>query len=96
MKKDNTQTLKEAITDLLKAYRLDGKINELNLISSWEKITGKVTANRTKDIYIKDKSLFVHIDSAALKHELSMNKSKIISELNKEAGSEVITELVIR
>ena len=94
MKKSNDQTLKEVINELLKAYKLGNKLKEVRLIDSWEKIVGKLINKHTKNLYIKKKVLFVKLDSAALRNELSYARQKIINALNKEAKGEVIENIV--
>jgi predicted nucleic acid-binding Zn ribbon protein len=94
--KHNEHTLKEAIEQLLKAYRLDGKLAERKLIASWEQVMGAMIAKHTTDLYIKHKQLFVTLDSAALRNELSLAKTKIVKMLNEEVGSEVITEVILK
>ena len=90
----NEISLKEAIKQLMKAYRLDDKMNEVRLINSWEKVVGKLISRHTSNIYIKKGKLFVRLDSAALKNELSYSKEKIIELLHKEVGVKTIDEIV--
>jgi predicted nucleic acid-binding Zn ribbon protein len=92
----NQQSLKEVITELLKTYRLQGGLNEVKLINSWEKLMGKMIANHTKEIYIIKTKLFVKLDSAALREELHFAKSKIIKMLNDEVGEKVIEDIVFQ
>ncbi len=94
MKKSNDQTLKEVINELLKAYKLGDKLKEMRLIDSWEKVVGKLINKHTKNLYIKKKVLFVKLDSAALRNELSYARQKIIKALNKEAKGDVIDDIV--
>jgi predicted nucleic acid-binding Zn ribbon protein len=96
LSKHNEHTLKEVIGQLLKAYKLDEKLAERRLISSWESVMGPMIAKHTRDLYIKHQQLFVTLDSAALRNELSMAKEKIVKMLNEEAGSEVILEVVLK
>lgn len=93
-RKANTLTLKEAIDDLLNAYKLRGKFNETYLTAHWETIMGKAIANRTSKVYVSDHKLYVQITSAPLRNELVLAKSKIIQLVNQEVGSEVIDEVV--
>jgi len=92
----NQQPLKEAIDQFLNIYRLDKKLMEINIVSSWEKLMGKAIANHTKEIYIKNKILYLHLDSAALREELSYGKEKIISLLNTEAGQKTVESIVFK
>jgi len=94
MPASNEQTLKEVIDQLLSAYRLDGKLHEVRLINSWETLMGISVAKNTTRIYIQKKTLFVELNSAALRNELSYAKSKLVDLLNKEAGHDVINEIV--
>ena len=94
MKTGNDKSLGEVIRELINSYHLEGKLNEIKIVNSWEKVVGKMIANHTKDIYIKNGKLFVKIDSPALKNELSYSSSLIIENLNKEAGSGIIQEII--
>ena len=94
MKKSNDQTLKEVINELLEAYKLGDKLKEVRLIDSWEKVVGKLINKHTKNLFIKKKVLFVKLDSAALRNELSYARQKIIKALNKEVKGEVIENIV--
>lgn len=96
MSKHNEHNLKDAINLLLKTYKLDEKLAEKRLISSWENVMGTMIAKHTTDIYIKHKQLFVTLDSAALRNELVLAKSKIVKMLNDAVGTEVINEVVLR
>lgn len=93
MKKSNEILLKDAIEAFLKENKLDTKINETRLIRAWEEVTGKLIARHTIDIYVKNRVLFVKVDAAALREELSYQKSKLLAKLNKSAGVDVIEDI---
>lgn len=93
MKKSNEILLKDAIEAFLKENKLDTKINETRLIGAWEEVTGKLIARHTIDIYVKNRVLFVKVDAAALREELSYQKSKLLAKLNKSAGVDVIEDI---
>lgn len=96
MSRHNEHTLKGAIEMLLKTYRLDDKLAEKRLIASWEEVMGKMIAKHTTDIAIRNQQLFITLDSAALRNELSLAKSKIVKMMNDAAGRTVITEIVLK
>jgi len=93
-KKSNEFTLKEALEDFLSMYRMKGKINETKVIEAWDKVCGAMIARHTESIYIKNATLFVKVDSAALKNELSFAKTKLLSALNATVKEDVIKEIV--
>lgn len=93
-RKASTSSLKDAIHELLNAYKIRGKYQETHLISSWARLMGPAIANRTSKIYMKDKKLYIKINSAPLKNELSMSKSKIIDILNREVNERLVEEVI--
>ncbi len=96
MRSSNEQTLGDAIREFLHAYNLDEKLNETTAIKSWEKVAGKLVARHTQDLHIRNKVLFVKIDSPALKNELNYNREKIVGMINKAVKTEVIEDIVFQ
>ncbi|MDY0907783.1 DUF721 domain-containing protein [Pedobacter sp. CFBP9032] len=94
MRKPNDITMKDAISKMLDVYRLRRKFDETSILSIWPEIMGTAIANRTTQIYIKDKKLFIRIESSVIKNELVMVRQGIIQKLNEHAGSVVINEMV--
>jgi len=94
MRKPNDLTMKDAVSKMLDVYRLRRKFDETSILAVWPEIMGTAIANRTTQIYIKDKKLFIRIESSVIKNELVMVRQGIIQKLNEHAGSEVITEMV--
>jgi predicted nucleic acid-binding Zn ribbon protein len=92
-KKDATP-LADAFQDLLKSYRLEETFQEKLLIASWPTLMGKTIADRTGNLYIKDKKLFVKITSGPLKKELQLNKSKVMALIESEVGKGVVEEII--
>ena len=96
MKHYNDQSLGSAIKEFLHAYRLEEKFNQTKLIHSWEKIVGKMVAMHTRDLHIRNKVLFVRIDSPALRNELSYAREKIMKALKDEVNTEIIEDIVFK
>ena len=92
----NGQSLKNVIGQFLDVSQLSGKLAEQKIIDGWEKLMGKMIAKHTTHINIRDKKLYLHLDSAPLKQELFYSREKIIKMLNDEAGEEVVREIVFR
>jgi predicted nucleic acid-binding Zn ribbon protein len=94
LKYSNEQSLKEVINELIKTYKLENGIAEANIISSWERIVGTMIFKHTEKIYIKNRNLYLKIDSPALKHELSMVKSILLKKINKSVNQGQIKEII--
>jgi predicted nucleic acid-binding Zn ribbon protein len=96
MKGSNQYTLKEAIQDLIKAYDLSGRLSESRILQSWEDVTGRVIARHTQSLYIRNKILYVKLDSPALKNELLFARQKIVDMLNNAVGEKVVEDIIFR
>ncbi len=93
MKKSNEILLKDAISAFLKDNNLEAKLEETRVINSWEEVVGKLIARHTDQMQIKDRVLYIKVDSAALREELSYQRSKLVKSLNKTAGVEAIDDI---
>ncbi len=94
IKRNSNETpLSEVIDKLLRAYRLDGKMKELDVIEAWPEMMGIAVANRTKEITIRNKVLYLTMDSSVMRDELSYGKQIIIQRINDKAGFEMITDV---
>ena len=81
---------------LVKAYRIESGVNTAMIEASWLKMMGKTIAKHTKEIQLRDKTLFLKIDSPALRHELSFAKEKIKNNINEEFCMQLVDEVVVR
>ena len=89
----NEAPLKEVLDRWLKAYGYDGKMKEMDVLEAWPEMMGTAVANRTSEIYIKNKKLFLKMDSSVMREELSYGKDVIIQRVNEKAGAEIITNV---
>jgi predicted nucleic acid-binding Zn ribbon protein len=96
MPRSNDQSLGDAIREFLHSYHLEDKLNETKVIQSWGKIVGPMVEKHTHGLYIRNRILFVKVDSAALRQELSFSRSKIVGALNDEVRADVIEDIVLK
>jgi predicted nucleic acid-binding Zn ribbon protein len=94
MSRINDKSLKDAIEQMLQVYNLRRKVDETSLIVAWPEMMGKAVANRTKDIFIRDRKLFIRLESAVIKNDLMMMRSDIIEKMNERAGASIIDEII--
>jgi len=94
MRKKNTQKLSDVIQAFVKEKNLQKKFDEIDVISSWEKILGKTVSSYTERVSLYNGILFVKMKSPVVKNELMMMKEDIKKRLNEEAGSEAVKKIV--
>jgi predicted nucleic acid-binding Zn ribbon protein len=92
----NEQTLGEVVKALIESYRMGGKLKEASLINAWESVVGEMIAKHTVQLRINKKVLYVEVDSAALRNELTYAREKLKKALNRKVKDNVIDEVVIR
>jgi hypothetical protein len=96
MKKIETLSISQAMDAFLSENpQLAQKLAETRLINSWEKVLGAVVVRYTGNLFIKNRCLYVKINSSIVKSELMMCREKLIQNLNKEAGSQVIDNIIL-
>jgi predicted nucleic acid-binding Zn ribbon protein len=95
IKKPNEIFLGEAIREMVNYFRLKDKMIEARIIGAWENVVGSMIAQHTSNLYIKKRKLYAVIDSSVIRNELSYARSKLVKLLNKEAGENVIDEVVL-
>ena len=94
MGRTNDKSLKEAIEQMLQVYKIKRKYDETGIKASWPQVVGKSVANRTKEIYIHDKKLFLRIESSVIKNELILMRSQIIEKINNETHSVLVEDII--
>ncbi|MEM6965820.1 MAG: DUF721 domain-containing protein [Bacteroidota bacterium] len=96
MKKHNDKRIDEVLKDLVGGYKHKSKLYKNKLSVTWENTMGTTIAKYTSRISVRNKKLFITIDSASLRQELSFSKDKIRKVMNEELGEDYIEEVVIR
>jgi predicted nucleic acid-binding Zn ribbon protein len=87
------KTLKDLMKTLFCSYRQGDKFEETAVINSWEKVVGTMISQKTKKVFINKKTLYLTLDSPALKNELRYHKLVLIEKVNNFAGKEIITDI---
>lgn len=93
-RKPGIMPLKEAIDRMVNSYKLRQQYDESYVSVNWEKIVGPAIANRTSKVYVKNKVLFLQVDSAPLRNELVRAKEKLINFVNQEMNSKLVEDIV--
>ena len=95
MIRKNSVTIKEALDDMVREFRLKPRLNESRLKDNWRRIVGNTIANHTSNVSLKGGKLYLTVDSPSLKQELTYSKDKIKELFNNEFGETVVTDVLI-
>jgi Zn-ribbon-containing, possibly RNA-binding protein and truncated derivatives len=96
VKRNNAEQIGILIRNFLRQESLESPLNEQKLLRSWAEVLGPTIASYTKDLYIKNQVLYVHLTSAALRQELMMGRELLVRNLNRHVGADVIHNIIFR
>ncbi len=91
----DVKPLGDLIKEFYEVHKGSEYLDEQKVLNSWKEVVGPFIASHTIDLAIKNKVLFVRVDSDALRSELGYSKSLLIKNLNDLVGKEVVDEIVL-
>lgn len=95
-RKSNEMSLKEAIEKLMAHYHIEDRYRFEQVKNKWEEIVGKMIAQRTERMSLKNGILYITLSSSTLRQELSFMKADLMKRVNEEASKEIVKEIVFR
>ncbi len=95
MRKSKTEPIDQLIQSYIRGMGLERPLSENRLILSWESVTGKYIAGQTRKIYIRNRVLYVQIQSPLVKRELNLIKEGLLKRLNEPFEQPVIDDIQI-
>ena len=96
MKRNDAEQIGKLIRNYFRQECLESPLNERRLIAAWSEVLGSAVASYTRELYIKNQVLYVHLTSAALRQELMMERELLVRNLNRHVGAQVITDIMFR
>jgi predicted nucleic acid-binding Zn ribbon protein len=95
-RKSNLIKLGDAISQLFKQEKLDVRLSQFSVRNGWKDIAGEMIARNTSSIFFNNRTVFVTLSNAALKHELSFRRQELLDNINRHCGYKLVDELVIK
>lgn len=93
MERQDPKSVGEVLRNLLEETSLQSRMEELRAADLWSKIAGRVIADQTSRPFVKDGIMSIGVPNAALRNELSMNRTKLRQIINNNIGKEIILEI---
>ena len=91
----NNVDIKNLINVFLKKNRLENGLLDLEVKKVWFEVMDNGVANYTRDVNLKNKTLYIKLNSPALREELSYGKEKLINIINQKFKNEIINKIVL-
>jgi len=97
MKKRNSEEekLSDVMDKFITNYGLKKRFQEQEILQLFKQQMGPFLMKKVKNAYVKNNKLHLKLSSAPFKQELSMQKNKLLGELNNSLGTEYLVDLVL-
>lgn len=93
MFRTEVKSLKDVILFALRKQGLETPLLQRRLLEAWPNVAGNVIASYTRNVYIRNQTLFVALANPALRADLSMMRQQYVQRLNAAVGSQVICDI---
>jgi hypothetical protein len=93
---DNHETnIGDAISKLIANLHIDKKLNEVKIAESWKALVGEAISKHVTDLYVKDNTLFVKVDSSVVRQELNFMKRRLVDKINRLFDKPFIDQITV-
>lgn len=96
MKRTEAKSIAEVIGDFMQQEDIETTMLEHKALSLWSQVVGPGVNRLTTERYVDNGVITVKISSAALRNDLMLSRSSIITQLNHLVGKPVIREIIFR
>lgn len=90
------QPISEVLKQFMQNNRLQDGMDKMDVREAWKNLMGNGVNSYTREIMLKNTTLYVELTSSVLREELSHGKAKIIKMINDELRREVVKDIVLR
>jgi len=90
------QPISEVLKQFMQNNRLQDGMDKMDVREAWKNLMGNGVNNYTREIMLKNTTLYVELTSSVLREELSLGKAKIVKMINDELRREVVKDIVLR
>ena len=90
------QSMKDAMQGYLRALGIDQKMHEASVLTQWAELMGEAVDKRTEKIYIKDRILYIELNSSVMREELMQQRTEIIRKINALSGYDIIDDIYLK
>lgn len=86
----NETNIKKALENLVNAYGLTDKMQEMQIKDAWKKSMGPYIIKHTRSILYQKGKLTVFMDSSVIRSEMHMARTAIVEKLNRELRQNLV------
>ena len=87
------QKLGSLLQHLLREQGLETPLNEYRAVQIWPEIVGPAISRYVGKVFIKNCIMYVQIRSAALRENLTHQRTVLAQRVNQQIGAQVVNEI---
>ena len=95
MKRQNTQSIDSVMKQMFQDPQFSEGMGNARVVELWPEVAGETVKERTTQLYVKNRKLYVRVSSPALKSNLQMQLSQLTEKLNEKVGFQVLDSIVL-
>ena len=95
-RKGEAVSLGDAISDWLRLSGHGARLEDARTEEAWREVMGEAVHRKTRFIKVRDGVMTVELDSAPMKEEFLMARTRIVSLINEHLGKQALREVIIR
>ncbi|MEX0679934.1 MAG: DUF721 domain-containing protein [Balneolales bacterium] len=90
------RALKDLMDEFIEEYPHRVALKRGMILSLWPETVGAAICEQVRDLKIYGSRLVVHVPDPAWRHEIHMQRHKIIRQLNSAVKEEIIRDIIIK
>ncbi|MDR3286844.1 MAG: DUF721 domain-containing protein [Prevotellaceae bacterium] len=95
MERINPEKIEKALKLYIKKLGLEDGFKKYRMIKIFNEIVGDTVLEHVTKKDIQGRKLFIYLNSAVARNELSMKRSTIIKSINEKYGEYIIEEIIL-
>ena len=87
-------SLRNELDEFMEYIGLSEKMQEMKILKVWNECVGDTISKFSKPVDIKKNKLYVSVESAVWRYELSARKEEILERVNQNIKNKVIKDII--
>ncbi|MDH4069295.1 MAG: DUF721 domain-containing protein [Ignavibacteria bacterium] len=87
------ESIGSALQSLFRQLGMTKRIQQFDVLNSWESIVGEKIASVTTPRRIVNGVLFVDVKTASWRNELALRKNQILEKVRQHAGKKLVRDI---
>lgn len=87
-------SLRDELDEFMEYIGLSEKMQEMKILKVWNECVGDTISKFSKPVDIKKNKLYVSVENAVWRYELSARKTEILERVNQNLKSKVLKDII--